>query len=211
MAVKPKSSNNAKNGKKKLLDKISAEVKICKKCRLYKFAKNGVPGQGNPDAKIFFIGEAPGNREDLTGLPFVGSAGKFLDSLLSGIGIKREDVFIGNIVKHRPPKNRRPKPDEVAICTPYLERQIRIIKPKIVVTLGQTSTEFIFSQVGQEFKTITEAAGKIYKKDLFGVPTMIMPVFHPASALYNPKYKIALKKDFKKIKEEVVDNKIKII
>lgn len=203
MAIKPKNSGNKRIEKQKLLDEISAEVKICKKCRLYKFAKNGVPGEGNPDAKIFFVGEAPGAKEDLTGRPFVGTAGKFLDSLLLGIGIKREDVFIGNIVKHRPPENRKPKPDEIAACTPYLERQIKIIKPKVVVTLGQSSTQYIFSKSGQEFKTITEAAGKVYKKTLFGIPVKIMPTFHPASALYSPKYKEAIREDFKKISSEI--------
>ena len=190
-----------KNKKQMLLDEIVREVKVCKKCRLYKTAKNGVPWEGNSDAKIFFIGEAPGNREDITGRPFVGAAGKFLDSLLADIGIRREDIFIGNIVKHRPPGNRKPKPDEIAACTPYLERQIKVVKPKIIVTLGQYSTQYIFSKTGQEFKTITDAAGKIYKKSLFDIPVTIMPVFHPASALYNPKYKEALKKDFKKIKK----------
>ncbi|HWQ96185.1 MAG TPA: type-4 uracil-DNA glycosylase, partial [Candidatus Methylomirabilis sp.] len=178
---------------------IFREVQTCKKCRLHEHAKNGVPGEGNPNARIFFIGEAPGAKEDMAGRPFVGQAGKFLDSLLTDVGIERDDVFIGNIVKHRPPNNRKPKPDEIIACTPYLERQIRIIKPKTIVTLGQFSTQYIFSKIGEEFKTITEASGKLYKKSLFGVPTGIMPTFHPASALYNPKYKIALSEHFKKI------------
>ncbi len=182
--------------KQKLLDKIAAEVQACRKCRLYKSAKHGVPGEGNPDAEIFFIGEAPGNREDLTGRPFVGPAGKFLDKLLSDIGIKREDVFIGNIVKHRPPNNRAPKPDEIAACTPYLERQIKIIRPKIIVTLGQYPTQYIFSKAGLEFKTITDARGKIYKAQIFDIPITIIPTFHPAAALYNLKYKTALEEDF---------------
>ena len=186
--------------REKLLDEISGEVRICKKCRLHEHARNGVPGEGAPNAKFFFIGEAPGAKEDIMGRPFVGQAGKLLDSLLAGVGIRREDVFIGNIVKHQPPNNRKPKPDEIAACTPYLEWQIRIIKPVIIITLGQFSTQYIFSKTGEEFKTITEASGKIYEKNLFGFPTRIMPTFHPASALYNPKYKIALKEHFERIK-----------
>lgn len=185
--------------KQELLDEIRDEVKVCKKCRLYKYAKNGVPGEGNPNAKIILIGEAPGNREDLTGRPFVGAAGRFLDSLLNKIGLKREDVFIGNIVKHRPPENRAPKPDEILACTPYLERQIKIIKPEIIVTLGRFSSEFILGKAGMEFTTITDARGKAFDGSALGAGVRIMPTFHPAAALYNGKFKKGLEEDFKKI------------
>jgi uracil-DNA glycosylase family 4 len=186
-----------------LIDELAAEVRDCRKCRLWRHAKNPVPGEGNPDASLMLIGEAPGYQEDIKGRPFVGRAGKLLDTLLSGIGLSRGDVYISNIVKHRPPENRAPKTDEIEACTPYLDRQIRIIKPEIIVTLGNHSTGYILSKVNAEVKGITEVRGKIYNGRLFEIPLKIIPTFHPAAALYNPAFLSRLEDDFRMIKTEL--------
>lgn len=186
-----------------LLNKIAEEVKSCKKCALYKCAKNAVLGEGNPKAKIMLIGEAPGNREDLTGRPFVGSAGKLLDSVLEKAGLKRDNVFIGNIAKHRPPDNRAPKPEEIEACTPYLNRQIKIIKPKIIVTLGTHSSKYIMEKAGLEFTTISDVRGKTFDGSALGAGIRIVPSFHPAAVIYNRKLRETIEKDFVKIAKMV--------
>ena len=188
------------DAKKELMEELIAEVNVCRKCQLWRHAKNAVPGEGSLDAQVMFIGEAPGYWEDLKGRPFVGAAGRLLDELLSSIGLRREEVYIGNVVKHRPPGNRDPKPDEVEACTPYLDRQIKIIQPKVLVTLGRHSTGYIFSRVGLKFRGITEVRGRVYLKRLFGMPIQILPMFHPAAALYNPNYKVVLAEDFKRLR-----------
>jgi DNA polymerase len=123
------------------LEELSSQVYDCKKCRLWQGAKNGVPGEGPRNAKVMFVGQNPGSEEDETGRPFVGRAGKFLTKILAENGIKREDVFITNIVKHVSPQNRKPYPDEVAACLPYLNMQINLIKPKIIVLLGASAKQ----------------------------------------------------------------------
>ncbi len=123
------------------LEEISNQVQNCKKCRLWQTAKHGVPGEGPAKAKIMIVGQNPGAEEDQTGRPFVGRAGKFLTKTLAEFGIKREDVFITNIVKHTSPENRKPFDDEVAACVPYLNQQIALIKPKVVVLLGASAKE----------------------------------------------------------------------
>ncbi len=189
--------------KKELMDKVVAEIKQCRRCSLYKYAKNPVPGEGNIDAFLMLVGEAPGHQEDVKGMPFVGRAGKLLDKLLLGIDVKRENTYISNIVKHRPPENRDPKADEIEACIPYLDRQIQIIKPKIIVTLGRHSTRYILSKAGIEGEGITEVRGRIYKERFLDLPVRIIPTFHPAAALYNPAYKSALEEDFQRIKKEI--------
>lgn len=185
------------------MDGIVAEVSVCRKCRLWQYARNPVPGEGNIEASLMLIGEAPGNREDIQGRPFVGSAGKLLDNLLSGIGLRREDVFISNIVKHRPPENRQPKTDEIEACTPYLDRQIQIIEPAVIATLGNHSTKYILSKLNIEFDGITRVRGQVYRETLLGVQVRIIPTYHPAAVLYNPVYRISLEEDFQKIKREL--------
>ena len=184
-----------------LLNRIAEEVKTCRKCGLYRCAKNAVPGEGNPKAKIMLIGEAPGKREDLTGRPFVGSAGKLLDSVLEKVGIKRNDIFIGNIAKHRPPDNRAPKPDEIEACTPYLDRQIKIIRPKIIVPLGTHSTKYIMEKAGLKFTTISDVRGKAFDGSALGSKIKIVPSFHPAAAIYNRKLRETIEDDFKMIRK----------
>ncbi len=185
------------------MDEMVARIRDCRRCRLWKYAKNSVPGEGSLDASLMLVGEAPGNREDIMGRPFVGSAGKFLDKLLTSIGFKREDVYISNIVKHRPPENREPKADEIAACTPYLDRQIQIIEPEVIATLGRHSTRYILSKVNIDIDGLTAVRGRIYKEVLLGLQVKIIPTFHPAAVLYNPAYRSYLEEDFMKIKAEL--------
>lgn len=176
--------------KKTVMEQIAQNVNHCTKCRLYKTAKCAVPGEGNIDSEIVFIGEAPGATEDATGRPFVGRAGMLLESLLKEIGYKRSDVWIGNIVKHRPPENRDPLPDEIAACEPYLEMQLKTINPILIVTLGRFSLNYFYSE-----GKITRDHGRMIS--LRGYT--IYPVYHPAAALRNPEMHKALKEDFQKI------------
>jgi uracil-DNA glycosylase family 4 len=187
----------------KLLDAIAAEVVVCPKCRLSKTRKNAVPGEGNPLSKIMFIGEAPGYWEDIKGRPFVGAAGKFIDMLLSEIGFSRNDVFIGNVLKCRPPRNREPLLDEIQACTPYLDGQIKAIYPKFIATLGNYSTDYILSKAGLPFTSITEAHGRFYEASILRMKVEIFATFHPAAALYYPKYKQHITNDFRKLKQEL--------
>ncbi|MCC7564875.1 MAG: uracil-DNA glycosylase [Methanomicrobiaceae archaeon] len=188
------------------MDLLSEEIRKCRRCPLWKEAINAVPGEGSVDAAVLFIGEAPGKREDQTGRPFVGRAGRLLDRLLRDIGLSRETVFIANIVKHRPPGNRDPREEEILSCSPYLERQIRIIRPEIIVTLGRHSMRFILSRLPVEFGRITDARGRVYAGVLFDVPVRVIPTFHPAAALYNPAYRAGLEEDFRTVQRELHDN-----
>ena len=146
-------------------------------------------GDGPLDAKVMIIGEAPGKNEDLQGKPFVGAAGKLLDELLEQAGLHREDVFIANVLKCRPPSNRDPKPEEIEQCADYLRDQVRIVSPDIIVTLGNFSTRFIL----KTDKGITSLHGRPFKTGRFTV----FPVYHPAAALYDPSKKEALMSDFR--------------
>jgi len=186
------------------LEKIAKEVSLCQKCLLYKEANNSVPGAGNGQAEIVFIGEAPGYWEDKKGLPFVGRAGKLLDKALVAIKLAREDIFITNIVKHRPPNNRDPQPNEIKACSPFLRRQIAVIKPKIVVTLGRFALNFFIPGI-----YISQAHGKTQSINWFGLDLIVYSLYHPAAALRNGAIMTEFKKDFlaipafiKKIKEE---------
>jgi uracil-DNA glycosylase family 4 len=190
--------------KRELLDAIVTEVIACRKCELWKTRKNPVPGEGNPNSQIMFIGEAPGYWEDVKGKPFVGAAGKFLVTLLSEAGVSRENVFIGNILKCRPLKNREPLLDEIQKCTPYLNKQIQIIQPKIIVTLGNYSTNYIFAKAMLPFNGITRAHGKFHEASILGLNVIVFPTFHPAAGLYNAKYKGLLQQDFQLLRQELV-------
>ena len=193
--------------KKELLDAIASEVIVCIKCPLWKTRKNAVPGEGSPESQIMFIGEAPGYWEDVKGKPFVGAAGKFLDTLLSEIGFSRETVFIGNVLKCRPPRNREPLPNEVKTCTPYMDRQIKVIQPKFIVTLGNYSTAYIFSKATLPFSGITQTHGKFYEASILDVQLTIFPTFHPAAALYSGKYRKLLQQDFQLLKHGLTNQK----
>jgi uracil-DNA glycosylase family 4 len=189
--------------KTEILNAIAAEVVVCTKCALSKTRKKAVPGEGSPRTPIMLVGEAPGYWEDVKGKPFVGAAGKFLDVLLSEVEFLREDVFICNVLKCRPPRNREPKTVEIRTCTPYLDRQIRCIQPKFIVTLGNHSTAYVFSKAALSFNGITRVHGKFYETTVLGMKVTVFPTFHPAAALYSGKYKEQIVSDFKLLKQEL--------
>jgi len=172
------------------LDLIAAEVKACTQCKLHLGAKNGVPGEGPAAAEIMFIGEGPGFHEDQQGRPFVGAAGKFLEELLAAIGLQRADVFIANVVKHRPPGNRDPEPDEIAACAPFLDRQIAAFNPVVIVTLGRYSMAKFFPNA--KISAIHGQARLVNGR-------LVVAMFHPAAALHQQSLRQTLIDDFKKL------------
>ena len=177
------------------LDQIRADIIKNNVCPELAFQANHlVMGEGSVDSDVMFIGEAPGKKEDLTGLPFVGASGKFLDQMLAAAGMDRKDVFITSIVKYRPPNNRDPLPSEKAAFLPYLLRQIDIIKPKIIAPLGRHGMEFFLPGV-----RISEIHGVPQTIQLDGREVTIMPLYHPAAALYNARLKQTLLDDFIKV------------
>jgi uracil-DNA glycosylase family 4 len=168
------------------------EVSNCRKCPLYETRTKAVFGAGNADADLMFVGEAPGAEEDKQGLPFVGRAGQLLNQLLEEIGLSREDVFICNVLKSRPPDNRDPQPTEIAACEPYLWEQVRLIQPRVVCTLGNFATKLLTgSQTG-----ITKVRGTPQTHTLGGRNVFLLPLFHPAAALRTPAVKEQLRGDF---------------
>ena len=176
------------------LEKIAADVRGCPLCKLSRSRKNAVPGEGQLSAKIMFIGEAPGRSEDEKGRPFVGAAGRILDELLKKAGIERSEVFITNIVKCRPPNNRVPKEDELTACRPYLDRQIALIKPRVICILGRTTYSSLLggSSITANRGKIVERAGQKY-----------FLTFHPAAVIYNKGLLSALEADLKKLAVEI--------
>jgi len=183
--------------KKEHLKIIEVEVNACRKCDLWRTRKNPVPGEGDTHATVMLIGEAPGYWEDVRGRPFVGAAGKFLDEMLSRIGLPRRKVYIANILKCRPPENRDPLLLEVKACTPFLDRQIQVIRPKLIVTLGRHSTSYILSKAGfRDVEGITRLRGKVYAADVLGLGVSVIPTYHPAATLYSAKYRDGLESDF---------------
>ena len=165
----------------KSLDEIAATVATCKRCPLYATAINPVPGTGNPDADLMIVGEAPGATEDEQGVPFVGAAGQLLTKILAAVDLKREDVFICNVLKHRPPGNRNPMPDEVTACSPYLFRQFELIRPKAILALGTFAAQTLL----QTKLSIGKLRSQIHR--FHGVPLIV--TYHPAALLRNPSWK----------------------
>lgn len=186
--------------KTELMWKLVMEINNCRRCDLWKTRRNPVPGDGNINAAAVFIGEAPGCWEDITGKPFVGAAGKVLEEILEENGLSRNEIYITNVVKCRPPGNREPKPNEVEACSPYLDQQLSIIKPKIIVTLGRHSTLYIFSKAGLTFKSIGESQGKIYKVKILNSPIYLIASYHPAAALYNPELRKHIENSIRLVK-----------
>ncbi len=189
------------------LKKIKDNVIDLKKSPLYKERITNkvfpVIGEGSHFSEIMFIGEAPGKKEAASGRPFVGASGKVLGELLESVGIKREDVYITNIVKDRPPQNRDPLPGEIEIYGPFLDRQIDIIQPKVIATLGRFSMVYIMNKFGltKEVEPIGKAHGKAYEaKASYGL-VRIIPLYHPATSLYNGSMRATLKKDFQILKD----------
>jgi uracil-DNA glycosylase family 4 len=172
------------------LSRLYQEIADCRQCDLAKGRSRVVPGEGAEDTDILFIGEAPGWHEDQQGRPFVGSAGQFLDELLASIGLKRQEVYICNVIKCRPPKNRDPLPIEIKTCQPWLDRQLELIHPKIIVTLGRYSMARFFPG-----ETISKAHGKVRQQD--GV--FYYAMYHPAAALHQQKLRPVIQADMLKI------------
>lgn len=177
-------------------------IKRCTKCNLHKSIKNYVIGEGSLNSKIIFIGEAPGEREDVMGRPFVGAAGKILTETLKNANLKREDVYITNILKCRPPGNRDPLPEEINCCTPYLIRQLEIIMPKILVPLGRYATFFILNLFKCENTgRMSEERGRLHRLKAWNSDIFIIPTYHPAAVIYRRDLVNIFKNDIKKVAE----------
>ncbi len=174
------------------LEKVSGEVVVCTNCRLCNTRKRAVPGEGTKTAKVMFVGEAPGEQEDVQGRPFVGAAGKLLTELLESIGLGREDVYITNVVKCRPPNNRPPRKDEAAACRPYLDRQIAFIRPRVICPMGNSAIQALLDS--------EESVAQLH-----GIPFEVesityFPMYHPAAALYTLALKKVMQEDFRKLR-----------
>ena len=179
------------------LHALGEQVSACTRCRLAQSRTQVVFGVGNPHADLMFVGEAPGFHEDKQGLPFVGQAGKLLDKLLEGIGLDRSRVYIANVLKCRPPGNRDPQPDEIESCEPHLFRQIELIQPRVVATLGNFATKLLSGkQTG-----ITRVHGVEQETTVGGNRVLLYPLYHPAAALYTPAMLHVLQQDFARIPE----------
>ena len=189
--------------KQEEMEKIAISVENCKKCDLYKTRNKPVVGYGSVDAKILFIGEAPGRNEDLQGKPFVGRAGKILDELLGSIGLEIDEVYIANILKDRPPNNRNPLSSEIKACAQYLDNQITLIQPRIIVPLGNFAASYIFEKFGLKNDKISNIRGKVFETNTIFGNIKIIPMYHPAVATYNPNTINILKEDFRVIKDAI--------
>lgn len=174
------------------LQAVAREVIACTKCRLCETRKNAVPGEGSQNTKVMFVGEAPGGEEDVQSRPFVGTAGKLLTELLESIGLKREDVYITNVVKCRPPNNRPPRKDETATCKPYLDRQASLIQPRVICPMGNSAIRaFIDSE-----KSVTGLHGIPFEEG----SVTYFPMYHPAAALYTASLRKVMEEDFRKLR-----------
>jgi uracil-DNA glycosylase family 4 len=172
------------------LEELYQRIRTCPDCPLSQTRSRAVPGEGPPDAEVMFIGEGPGYYEDRQGRPFVGPAGKLLEELLEGIGLRRDQVYITNVVKCRPPNNRDPLPSEIAACRKYLEQQLALIRPRVVVTLGRHSLAWFFPK-----DSIGKVHGQVRRKD----GTYFLHLYHPAAALHQPAMREVIEEDFKKL------------
>jgi uracil-DNA glycosylase len=177
------------------LDAYAAQVAGCTRCRLAQTRTQVVFGVGNPAADLMFVGEAPGFHEDKQGFPFVGQAGKLLDRLLGGIGLSRADVYIANVLKCRPPGNRDPVPDEIESCEPHLFRQIALIQPRVIGTLGNFATKLLSGKP----TGITRVHGQEQRTTIGGSDVLLYPLYHPAAALYTPAMLTVLEQDFARL------------
>lgn len=175
------------------LDEIREEALLCKRCSLCETRTTVVFGVGNPNAEVVFIGEAPGRQEDLGAEPFIGAAGKYLNKLLELAGIKREDIYIANVLKCRPPSNRDPRPDEIETCTPFLREQLMAISPDVLVTLGNFATRFVL----KTDRGITSIRGRAYTAGRF----YVLPTFHPAAAIYDKSKTELIESDFRLLRD----------
>ncbi len=197
---RPQISKQEKNRRQKALDELNQQVQVCEKCSLAKSRTKTVFGQGDPAARLVFVGEAPGRDEDQQGVAFIGRAGQLLTKMIDAMGLTRDEVFICNILKCRPPNNRDPAPDEISACWPYLNEQLRIIQPEVIVALGKPATQTLL----QTKEGITKIRGTWYEyyisgSPLIGEPTPLMPTFHPAYLLRNQNEKTKAWSDLKQV------------
>ena len=177
------------------MKQIAIEINQCKKCELSLTRLNTVPGEGSMNAKVVLVGEAPGKKEDELGRPFVGRAGLLLDSLLDGVGQQRNEIYILNILKCRPPKNRRPKKAEIESCENYLMGQLEDLKPRVVAPMGNSSLSYFQRKYGLEKAVIGDVHGKSFEIKTGWGPTLLFPLYHPAAAIYNRQLIDTLKAD----------------
>jgi uracil-DNA glycosylase family 4 len=188
--------------RREALESVAAEVRACTRCRLHAGRTRAVPGEGSPETEVIFVGEAPGFNEDRQGRPFVGAAGSFLTELLSTVGWRREDVFITNVVKCRPPENRDPEPDEIAACAPFLARQLQVMDPALVVTLGRHSlgTFLPGTRIGQIHGTARPPAAATWAEG-----SLVFAMYHPAAALHQGSLRRTLLDDMQSIPRALLD------
>ena len=181
---------------------LKEQILNCKKCSLWKTRNNPVVGEGNLNSRMMFIGEAPGFNEDKQGKPFVGAAGNIFNQLLNSINLKKEEIYITNILKCRPPENRNPREEEINFCKDYLNKEIEVIKPKIICCLGNFATGFIMKKfnLDKELQGISKIHGEVFEVSTLNGQVKIIPLYHPSVATYNSNMLETLKKDFKKIK-----------
>jgi len=182
-------------------ERLVAEIRTCRRCPLHATRRNPVPGEGRLDARVMFVGEAPGRREDELGRPFVGMAGKLLDRLLTIAGLSRGEVYITNVVKCRPPGNRDPKPEEIEACLPFLRRQIQLIEPDVIVALGRIAGSTLYREAGLRWTSMARERGRPRRVTLYGRPVTLLVTYHPAAALYNPALRSVLEEDFRRLAE----------
>jgi DNA polymerase len=185
-------------------DELLQLMTKCTRCKLHLARKRVVPGEGPLNASIMMIGEAPGEREDEEGRPFVGAAGQLLTKLLNSVGIRREDVYITNIVKCRPPNNRDPEPDEIDACRPYLVTQILIVRPKVIICLGRHSAREVLMMAGYPENLVSNIGsirGRVFNVRIGNIEVKVLPTYHPAAALYNPRLRSVIEEDLRRIKD----------
>jgi len=179
-----------------MLEKIAEEIRACKKCGLSATRHNAVPGSGSPHAQVMFVGEAPGRNEDMQGKPFVGRAGEIFNHLLASVELSREDIFITNVVKCRPPQNRNPTNEEIGVCSPFLDRQIDVIAPRTIATLGNFATSYVMQKFGLTPRPIGEVHGRAFEVNTLVHHLVVVPLYHPAAAIYDPSKMETLERDF---------------
>lgn len=191
--------HSAGEAKTRRMDDIRDMAQSCKRCRLWESRTNAVVGSGCLDAEIVLVGEAPGRTEDELGLPFVGRAGKLLDDVLGKVGHSREDVFIMNVVKCRPPNNRRPKKGEVDACERFIVEQLDIIRPRVVASMGNSSISYFFEKHGLGKAVVGDVHGVEYEIEAGWGVFKLVPLYHPAAAIYNRRLIVELERDMKRL------------
>ena len=185
-----------RNPKLEEYERLVREIASCTRCPLHLSRRNPVPGEGPLDADVMVVGEAPGRKEDEEGRPFVGPAGQLLNRLLELAGLRREEVYITNVVKCRPPGNRDPRPEEVEACLPYLRRQIRLIRPKLIIAVGRHAARTLYSLAGLRWSSMSRQHGEVRRAVIEGLEVLLAATYHPAAALYKPPIRRILEEDF---------------